>query len=582
MVVVSALESTADGWCTEGEYSSSELDITPEKFLEVTNLLLENPNVNSTHLFRADILFDSARLLKTIEEKENDYYPFPDEIRKPTTEQFKSKEWLQATTFIGFTLERTVVRRLIPRNPNLDDSLLQTCRIYKRSENSTNSTGHLVVYYPHSKSEIEIPWYHPAVKALAYKFESKKENANTSSCSTLSIHFLPFSQIANQHSERLHRTFLSLLKTFIRLARYQSPVIQADTYQNSSRSPFSAAVLKDTILPQHIVQNTYTKLKQKYASDLMKRWIEKTDPSKHVFEDLSIAAFLIELWKQMYRGIQFPGFVDIACGNGVLTYILIQEGFKGYGFDARKRKTWDILGIDQHLHEKLCIPNPFFDALENSNSEGLKSIDTEIHLGTFPQDTFIISNHADELTLWTPIMAKLSNQKSPLPFLAIPCCSHALSGAKHRYPAKGSSSHDSTIDNPASGDLKAIRDMRIKTANHSDDKSTYACLTKKVVAISEEIGCSVELTLMRIPSTRNIGIVGNRHLHLKDDVVDTTQYSDPTIDTEQIEEVIHRECKVSGGIGCAATIWVEKAQKLQTGIGRGKLNLGGKSKNLNM
>ncbi len=38
----------------------------------------------------------------------------------------------------------------------------------------------------------------------------------------------------------------------------------------------------------------------------------------------------------------------------------------------------------------------------------------------------------------------------------------------------------------------------------------YACLTRKVVALAEEIGFDVELTLMRIPSTRNIGIVGNR------------------------------------------------------------------------
>ncbi|XDG07827.1 hypothetical protein ABKA04_007442 [Annulohypoxylon sp. FPYF3050] len=85
----------------------------------------------------------------------------------------------------------------------------------------------------------------------------------------------------------------------------------------------------------------YARLKETYARQLIETWAEVTDPSKHVFEDLSIAAFLIELWAQMYQDSPFPGFVDIGCGNGLLVHILHEEGYPGWGFDARKRKSWE-------------------------------------------------------------------------------------------------------------------------------------------------------------------------------------------------------------------------------------------------
>ncbi|KAK7750450.1 tRNA(Ser) Um(44) 2'-O-methyltransferase [Diatrype stigma] len=46
-------------------------------------------------------------------------------------------------------------------------------------------------------------------------------------------------------------------------------------------------------------ENTYATLKKKYARHLLETWAEVTDPTKHIFEDLSIAAFLIELWRQI-------------------------------------------------------------------------------------------------------------------------------------------------------------------------------------------------------------------------------------------------------------------------------------------
>lgn len=68
-------------------------------------------------------------------------------------------------------------------------------------------------------------------------------------------------------------------------------------------------------------------------------WTETTDPLKFIHEDLAIAAYLICLM-QKDRASKKPSFVDIGCGNGLLVYILNQEGFPGKGIDVRSRKIW--------------------------------------------------------------------------------------------------------------------------------------------------------------------------------------------------------------------------------------------------
>lgn len=545
---------TAEGlWETAPEYHQRCPNITADKFLQVSDLLLENPNLNSTHLFRADILYDSTQRLQTVTEKEKDFHVSRDDDGGDgDTQRDQSRDEIAvvpAPAIQGAVLERQVLRRLIPRKPQLDRPLDQSCYIYRLVEGSDAvSSGHVVVYVPDIKSEADVPWYHPPVKCLAYLYE---EMGNDETC--LSIHFLPWTPSSSWPlPTRLHRTFISLLHTFLRLAKNPGPEGLHDCNHNHTNTntninlgldslsladiSMAPSALKDTILPQHIVQNTYSGLKQRYAQDLISRWVEKTEPAKHVFEDLSIAAFVIELWKHMYppsSADQFPGFVDIACGNGVLTYVLVKEGYKGRGFDARRRATWDVLGLDDHLDEMICVPKPFLDAVEdnedNDDKDPILPAGTRVHDGLFPPGTFIISNHADELTPWTPLLAALSCPENPLPFLAIPCCSHALNGARNRYTLKDvtiglpgprpragpkqeqEEERDQDQEQPAQGDLKALRARKAKDATHSpESSSTYACLTKKVVSLALEARCDVELTLLRIPSTRNIGVVGNR------------------------------------------------------------------------
>lgn len=604
-----------DKWQTSIDCSRGGLELTPAKFLEVTDLLLENPNLNSSHLFRADILFDSANILKTVAEKEKLCNNSQAEGHGPANGTLDAGDYNHDPQGIldGATPDRVVIRRLIPRNSNLDRALDQKCLVYHHQLQGF-ATAYAVVYLPRARDEADIPWYHPPVKGLAYLYRNKAQGFQpTDGQANLSLYFLPFNDPPDRTPERLHRTFISLLNTFIRLSKNSSPpTTNPSTSEDPTFRSTAPSALKDTIIPQHLVQNTYSRLKQTYASDLIARWVESTEPSKHVFEDLSIAAFLIELWKLMYRDRPCLRFVDVACGNGVLVYILLKEGYQGWGFDARRRKTWDILGIDNNVEKRICIPRPFVTALDLTVENALPGV--KVHNGIFPKETFIISNHADELTPWTPLLAAMSSPEDPLPFLAIPCCSHALSGVKHRYTPKDSylptdtlrtdhspsngttTSVDDAEPQPSAGDLKSLRSRKAKAASHTDDKSMYACLTKKVVALAEEVGFDVEMTLMRIPSTRNIGVVGGRRMEqslekaIQNDL-DSKSWemgrekelfleehacvlgkAEKMLD--KVQWIIERECARSGGIEASARTWIERSRELQTGKGRGKVNLG--------
>jgi tRNASer (uridine44-2'-O)-methyltransferase len=598
-------------WVSSSDYQSDYYDLSKEKFLEVTNLLLENPNLNSSHLFRADILFDSKAILKTAAEKENGCGDHPLEQARGYKADVDHRT-TEYPTLHGSAPDRAVLRELIPRNVALDRPLRQKCLVYEPSHFSC-----VVVLIPNVEDATEIPWYHPSVKALAYVYDCLHQDGSLDTPQAkVSMHFLLFNS-DKAIPDRLNRTSISLLNTFLRLCKHQSPTHQSKEIPlEQGTSSTAPSAIKDSIIPQHLVQNTYSRLKQTYATHLISRWVESTEPSKHVFEDLSIAAFLIELWKLMYKSQPFPGFVDLACGNGVLVYILLKEGYQGFGFDARRRKTWDVLEIDEYLEERICVPKPFLGVLRPKELETLN-----VHRGIFPAGTFIISNHADELTPWTPLLAALSNPGCPLPFLAIPCCSHALSGARYRYTLKDtqklphSQRHSTPSVNdtesakpegdpqPSSGDLCALRAIKQKAASHTDDKSMYACLTRKVVRLAEEVRFDdVKMTLMRIPSTRNIGVVGGMKLWMKGkagvadvkkevteaEKVHLTGDESATdenwvrreaggrnfIDVEKVHSIVERECMRSGGVEAAAKIWLEKVMGLQKGKGRGKVNLG--------
>ncbi|KAK4242042.1 hypothetical protein C8A03DRAFT_29786 [Achaetomium macrosporum] len=424
----------------------------PEVFNDVLLNLIQNPNINSSWLFRADILCDSVEPSTVSAVPEVDSAPIP--------------------SFIGFELRRRIVRRLIPRNTLRDRPMDQTCLIYGtascREDAVAPAEKSLVVYLPHVSAASEMPFYHPIVRGIAFLHEWTA----TESRGSISISYLFFSE--DDHSSvRLKRTALRLLEV-------------VHKHGKGRLEGYQKRVHHDQLLPQARVQNTYTRLKQKYARGLIESWAETTDPEKHVFEDLCIVAFLLELWHDMYGQGTFPGFVDIGCGNGLLVHILNQEGFAGWGFDARSRKSWAAyntklktsVGEQDTLRQLVLLPLPV-------SRDGLAGVSNDnfnqklIHDGRFPKGTFIISNHADELTPWTPIIAALSE----CPFIAIPCCSHNLAGERFRAPAP-------------------------KDKKKAD--SAYSSLVVWVSNIAADCGWEVEQEMLRIPSTRNTALVGRK------------------------------------------------------------------------
>lgn len=119
------------------------------------------------------------------------------------------------------------------------------------------------------------------------------------------------------------------------------------------------------MVPKDLYLRTYARMKETHAQKWVKSWPERTDPTKFVFEDIAIAAWLVALWELERKStavidVDATGsepdeatrkqtFVDLGCGNGLLTHILNEEGHRGVGIDIVSRKVWDIYGPNTEL-----------------------------------------------------------------------------------------------------------------------------------------------------------------------------------------------------------------------------------------
>ncbi|KAM0249611.1 hypothetical protein ACHAP5_002737 [Fusarium lateritium] len=428
-----------------------------QHFDEIMLNLVKNPNLNSKWLFRADVLYD------------DDSQNLPSEAAGTMDERPLIQD------FEEFSCLRTIVRRLIPRNSLRDAPLNQTCSFYRSYSPGNQETDgevtlikSLVVYVPHASSAADLPFYHPKVRGISQLHEWDVAT-NTG---TTSVHFLLFdaeSGVDEVDEVKLGRIAYHLLQTIHK-------------HGHGKAEGYVKRVHHDVIVPREKFQDTYSELKNKHARTLVQSWLETTDPTKHVFEDLGIAAFLIELWAGMYQDGNFPGFVDIGCGNGLLVHILRLEGYAGWGFDARERKSWSQYNSPfpdspsgKSLQKLLLLPSVIPRKTDDGETGAISPED--IHDGIFPKGTFIISNHADELTPWTPIIAAISQ----CPFIMIPCCSHNLTGDRWRAPPP---------------------------RDRTKPSSMFASLVDWVTQIAEDCGWDLETEMLRIPSTRNTGLVG--------------------------------------------------------------------------
>lgn len=481
------------------------VDFNADHYLQAMENLINNPNINSTVILRSDVLrkftYDGAgvQLDEEISEKINE------ELIINGFEEIEGEEILMRNVSdtelrlvplpITFKPYLQFVRRMIPRNPSKDYIINQTCSIMKSDDMI------LVLYTPHISSPDENPFYLPPTKSIGILF-----NETTSK---LSIHYLPFdSQETNiyrnlEPCDRPIRIAYRLLNT-------------SKKHSCGVKTGYQKRVNHDQVVEKQAFQDTYILLKQKHAKHLVDTWTESTDPRKHVFEDIAIAAFLIELWRKIYISKDVFEFRDLGCGNGILVYILLQEGYKGEGIDARERKSWLNYpdNIKENLKEQVIIPSallrphPLMYAqnphlIDNGQEwkvpihtkpqhQGNTKISTKqtqivecytsnellndpkICPAEFPPNTFVIGNHSDELTCWLPLLG--------YPFMVIPCCSHNLNGDKIRYS--------------------------VSKKNIDKGNSRYQGLVDHVELLASMCGWDVEREMLRIPSTRNAAVIG--------------------------------------------------------------------------
>ncbi|XP_014288787.1 probable tRNA (uracil-O(2)-)-methyltransferase isoform X1 [Halyomorpha halys] len=198
---------------------------------------------------------------------------------------------------------------------------------------------------------------------------------------------------------------------------------------------------------------TYSSLKDKYFSSILKFWNESTNPEKFINEDIAIASYLLVLW-----GDKCQNFVDVGCGNGLLVYILAGEGHKGIGIDVRARKIWN--SYPDFVKLKVDTIRPSLDCV-------------------FPEADWVIGNHSDELTPWIPIIASRSSFTTN--FFLLPCCPFELNGQKY------------------------IR--------NNTSKSCYSDYMDYLENICSICGIEVERDRLKIPSTKRLCLVGKKRLY---------------------------------------------------------------------
>ncbi|KAJ2502240.1 tRNA(Ser) Um(44) 2'-O-methyltransferase, partial [Coemansia sp. RSA 2052] len=218
----------------------------------------------------------------------------------------------------------------------------------------------------------------------------------------------------------------------------------------TERFGYQKRVALDVMVDYETYAAKYQELKAKHAAFWVDNWPEQTDPKKFVYEDIAIASWIICLWQQEEN--LRPSFVDLGCGNGLLVHLLKSEGYVGYGVDQCSRKVWAHYGPSTDLRAQTLEPYTFIADVD-----------------------WIIGNHADELVPWIPVIAAQSRAK----FMLIPCCPHDFSGRKMTFPTVAG-------------------------------QSKYHAYSTYIGDLAKRCGFDVEREYLRIPSTKNLAIVGRR------------------------------------------------------------------------
>lgn len=160
---------------------------------------------------------------------------------------------------------RSIYRRLLPRRPGRDPGLDQHCTLYavEGEEDAVGDTSSILVLTPIVPEGGSLPYYHPTVSHLAFRYIEQAPPI-------LRIEVVPLPRTPMDMNSRLYRTALALLETLHR-------------YGWGAMTNYKKRVMHDCIVPREPYQDLYLIMRERHKH-LVDTWQENTDPLKHVFE----------------------------------------------------------------------------------------------------------------------------------------------------------------------------------------------------------------------------------------------------------------------------------------------------------
>lgn len=222
-----------------------------------------------------------------------------------------------------------------------------------------------------------------------------------------------------------------------------------------------------------------------------------------------------------------------SCGNGLLTHILIAEGYFGVGIDLRARLSWSHYPASTQaaLHVEALDPTIYATPPCPPDSSTVTETLTTDTGSRLARGCFIIGNHADELTPWIPVLSTLCDASG---YLSIPCCAWVFDAKYERsrdapYPLlqnaveiTSETTNDGTLDpqteavTPDIDEHPSQQEMLSKFADSlnlggdatNSNSSSYSMYRIWLASLSVYCGWKIECETLRIPSTRNWAIVG--------------------------------------------------------------------------
>ncbi|KNC50509.1 uncharacterized protein AMSG_00670 [Thecamonas trahens ATCC 50062] len=234
---------------------------------------------------------------------------------------------------------------------------------------------------------------------------------------------------------------------------------KAVSFANGTQVGRKKKYIFDTVVPRSVYSARRAEIKERYAQALMDGWAEATDPGKHVFEDVSIAAYMVCLVEALRsRGAPATDvdIIDLGCGNGVLVHLLVEEGVRVVGVDCQVRKSW-------------TAPSLFSSAAQASlMHKVLQPSSMELTELGVTSALLLLGNHADELSPWIPFLARDWGVPH---FALIPCCTHTFDG---------------------------------RFTRRDPDKGRYATYCEWLVNVAHAAGFDLVREHMRLPSTKNV------------------------------------------------------------------------------